>query len=123
MESKILEQYERVIKGVGFYVELCDCLQISGRERTSWLQGMVTQDVAKLTVEEGCFTALCGREGKMVGVAVIYAFETHFLLETEKGLGEKIAAHLNRYLIAEEVEIREVTGEWSAMSLFGPEIF
>ena len=43
-------------------------VRLDGAERSSWLQGMVSNDVEKLSAGQGCYAAHLTPQGKMVAL-------------------------------------------------------
>lgn len=114
-------EYEAVRSHVGI-LDLCDraLLRFAGPDRVSYLQGMVSNDVKILTAGEGIFAAVLDVQGKILADTRIFCMSDAFLMDLREPLKEKILAHLNRYLVADEVEITDLTGQYATVSLQGP---
>ncbi|KFE62702.1 YgfZ/GcvT domain-containing protein [Hyalangium minutum] len=97
-----------------------ETLRITGEDRASFLHGMVTQDVKGLPVGTAAYTALITAKGAMVADARLLKREADLLLDTEPGLGAKVREFLEKYLISEDAELHEATGEWGLLRLLGP---
>jgi folate-binding protein YgfZ len=97
-----------------------ETLRITGEDRSSFLHGMVTQDVKGLAVGAAAYTALITAKGAMVGDARLLKREADLLLDLEPGLGAKVREFLEKYLISEDAELHEATGEWGLLRLLGP---
>ncbi|TAJ98327.1 aminomethyl transferase family protein [bacterium] len=95
-------------------------LRFTGPDRVSYLQGMVSNDVKKLAPGEGVHAAVLDIQGKILADARIFCLDDSFLLDLWEPLKEKILIHLQRYLIADDVEINDLTGEYGILSLQGP---
>ncbi len=116
-----LKEYQAVRSDVGL-LDLChrSLLRFTGPDRVSYLQGMVSNDVRKLAVGEGTYAAVSDVHGKILADTRIFCTEEFFLVDLWESLKEKILTHLNRYLIADEVEITDLTGQYGIISLQGP---
>ncbi len=116
-----LQEYRTVRSEVGI-LDLCHraLLRFAGPDRVSYLQGMVSNDVKKLAPGEGVHAAVLDIQGKILADVRIFCLDDFFLLDLWEPLKEKILAHLNRYLIADDVEITDLTGEYGMISLQGP---
>ena len=97
-----------------------EALRITGEDRTSFLHGMVTQDVKGLGAGASAYTALITVKGAMVGDARIVRREDDLLLEVEPGLGDKIRQFLEKFLISEDAELHDATDEVALLRLLGP---
>lgn len=116
-----LREYSAVRSDVGL-LDLCHraLLRFTGTDRVSYLQGMVANDVKKLAPGEGMHAAILDIQGKILADTRIFGAEESFLLDLWESLKERTVAHLNRYLIADEVEIVDLTGRHGVLSLQGP---
>lgn len=114
-------EYQAVRSGVGI-LDLCDraLLRFTGPDRISYLQGMVSNDVKKPTAGEGIYAAILDIQGKILADARLFCLDNAFLLELWEPLKEKILAHLNHYLVADDVEIADLAGQHAVLSLQGP---
>ncbi len=114
-------EYAAVRSGVGI-LDLCDraLLRFTGPDRISYLQGMLSNDVKKLAPGEGIHAAVLDVQGRILADTRLFYLEDAFLLELWEPLKEKIVAHLNRYLVADDVEIADLTGQYAVLSLQGP---
>ena len=59
-------------------------VQLTGSERVSWLQGMVTNDVQKIRPGEGIYAAHLSPQGKMIAHMLILADRDRLWLELER---------------------------------------
>ena len=116
-----LEEYSAVRSQVGM-LDLCHraLLRFTGPDRVSYLQGMVSNDVKRLAPGEGAHAAVLEIQGKILADLRIFCTEDSFLLDLWEFLKERTLAHLHRYLIADEVEIADLTGQYGVVSLQGP---
>ncbi len=114
-------EYDAVRSGVGI-LDLCDraLLRFTGPDRVSYLQGMLSNDVKQPAAGEGIYAAVLDIQGKILADTRLFRLDDAFLLDLWEPLKEKILAHLNRYLVADEVEITDLTGQDGILSLQGP---
>lgn len=115
-----LAEYRAVRSRVGIF-DLCHraLLRFTGPDRVSYLQGMVSNDVKQLPPGAGTHAAVLDVQGKILADVRIFCLEDSFLLDLWEPLKEKILTHLNRYLIADDVEIGDLTGQYGIVSLQG----
>jgi folate-binding Fe-S cluster repair protein YgfZ len=64
----MLTEYYKAATGAAAIIELdlFGILKLTGSDRVSWLQGMVTNDVEKLKPGAGCYAAHLTPQGKVV---------------------------------------------------------
>ncbi len=101
---------------VGFRSRIC----LTGADRARFLHGQVTNDVKRLRAGEGCYAALVSTKGKMESDLNIYALQDELLLDFEPGLTEKISQRLEKYIVADDVQIVDVASLYGLISVQGP---
>jgi len=97
-----------------------EILRITGEDRASFLHGMVTQEVNNLPVGAATYAALVNVKGAMVADARILKREADLLMDVEPGHGAKVREFLEKYLISEDAELHDATGEYGILRLLGP---
>lgn len=91
-----------------------------GADRTRFLHGQVTNDVKKLRVGEGCYAAITTAKGKMESDLNIFALAEELLLDFEPGLTAKISARLEKFIVADDVQIVDAAPHYGLLSVQGP---
>jgi folate-binding protein YgfZ len=106
-----------------FYVDRSDRgrLRLTGKDRQSFLQGMVTNDVARLTPGQGCYAFLLDATGHVLADVRVLCLENSLFLDVEPGMASFVAETLDRYLIMEKVRITDVTEDLRQYTLIGSE--
>lgn len=95
-------------------------LQFTGPDRLSFLQGLLSNDLRQLRMFEGQAAALLTQQGKVVADVRVLCAMNSFYLDCWEPLKEKVLGHVNRYLVADEVEIEDPNEQWKILSLQGP---
>ncbi|MBI4475066.1 MAG: aminomethyl transferase family protein [Acidobacteria bacterium] len=95
-------------------------LKLTGSERASWLQGMVTNDVQKLAPDTGCYAAHLTAQGKMVAQMLILADEDTLWLTLERAAIPGLAGAFDKLLIMEDVQIADLSDQITILSVLGP---
>lgn len=115
-----LQEYEAARSQVGLF-DLChhSLLCFTGADRVSFLHGMVSNDVKALVPGKGIYAAFLDVNGKILADTRVFCTGDSFLVDLWEPLKEKILAHLNRYLIADEVEVADLTAQYGMISLQG----
>lgn len=101
---------------LSFRSRLC----LIGSDRSRFLHGQVTNDVKKLTVGEGCYSAITTAKGKMEGDMNIFCLADELLLDLEPGLTEKISRRLEKYIVADDVQIVDAAPHYGLLTVQGP---
>ncbi len=97
-------------------------LRITGEDRASFLHGMVTQEVKNLPAATAAYAAMVTVKGAMVSDVRILKREADLLLDMEPGTGTRVREFLEKYLISEDAELHEATGEYALLRLLGPQV-
>jgi len=95
-------------------------VKLTGSERVSWLQGMVTNDIQKLSAGSGCYAAHLTPQGKIVAQMHILADEDALWLSLERAAIPKLIQAFDKLLIMEDVQMTDVSDEYSTLGLIGP---
>ncbi len=82
---------------------------LRGPDRTRYLNGQVTNNVARLRPGGTCQALVCTHKGKLEGELFIRAEEDRFLMDAPEELRESLFARLGKYLIADDCELEDVT--------------
>ncbi len=97
--------------------------RLTGSDRVRYLNGQVTNDVRKASASQAIHACVTNVKGKFEGDVFIHvsADGSALLLDAEAGLREHLAARLERYIVADDVELADVTDEWRLWHGFGGE--
>jgi folate-binding protein YgfZ len=94
-------------------------IELTGRDRATFLHNFCTNDIKKLTPGEGCEAFLTNIKGRIIGHLLIFAATESLWIDSVAGAEEFIATHLDRYLITEQVEIHRRGSERADLYLSG----
>ncbi len=94
-------------------------LTVTGPDRGSWLQGMVTNDVEALPVGGACLATVLNTKGAMVGLLRVVKLADALVLEVFDGRLAPVQEFMGRYLISEDAELLEAPG-FATLCLVGP---
>jgi folate-binding protein YgfZ len=95
-------------------------VKLSGPDRVSWLQGMVTNDVEKLIPGTGCYAAHLTPQGKIVAHMHILADEDALWLSLERAAIPNLLAAFDKLLIMEDVQVVDMSNAYSVLAVSGP---
>jgi len=115
-EHAALHQAAGVID-LSFRSRIC----LVGADRARFLHGQVTNDVKKLRPGDGCYAAITTAKGKMESDLNIFCLADELLLDFEPGLAEKITPRLEKYIVADDVQIVDASPHYGLLSVQGPQ--
>jgi len=93
---------------------------LTGADRVRFLHGQVTNDVKRLRPAEGCYAALTTAKGKMESDLNIFCLPDELLLDFEPGLTTQVSQRLEKFLVADEVQIVDAAPHYGLLSVQGP---
>ncbi len=96
-------------------------IKVSGDDRARLLHAMTTNHVKDLVPGTGCYAFFLNAVGRILADANILCFDDHFLLDTEPETRVFLIEHLDKYIIADDVVLEDVTGSTFALGMEGPE--
>lgn len=95
-------------------------IHATGADRVSFLQGMLSNDVKNLAVGGGLHAAFLTQQGKLVSDLRVYADTDRLILDALTWRVDTLAEGLERYLIADDVELLRSAEEVPIAGLEGP---
>lgn len=95
--------------------------RLTGADRVRYLNGQVTNDVRKASRESALHACVVNAKGRIEAEVFIHVSPEGdaLIVDTEPGLREAIAARLERYIVADDVQLEDVTDQWSILHCFG----
>ncbi len=105
--------YKALSSGHG-YVELKNwsAVTMTGEDRQSFLHNMCTNDIRRLSTGERCEAFCTDVQGKIIAHVFVIAREDRLELLTVPGQAKTLIAHLDRYIIREDVTLADATGDF-----------
>ncbi|MGH7939639.1 MAG: YgfZ/GcvT domain-containing protein [Limisphaerales bacterium] len=91
-----------------------------GADRVRFLHGQATNDIKKLQTGEGCYTALTTAKGKMEADLNVYNLANEILLDFEPGLADRISQRLEKFIVADDVQIVNAAPDYGLLTVQGP---
>jgi folate-binding protein YgfZ len=87
--------------------------RVTGADRFRFLNGQITNDLRKASDTLAIEACVLNAKGKLNAHLFVAAFGESFLVDTEPDLRETFRERLERYIIADDVEIEDVTHKFS----------
>lgn len=95
-------------------------LELTGSDRVRFLEGMVSNEVGSLATGETCYATLLNRKGRLLADLGVLALEEAFLLDTAVGRGGTVLEALERYIVADDVTLEDLSSRWGHLAFEGP---
>ena len=86
--------------------------KFTGGDRVRYLNGQVTNDVRLLEPGHSLRAAVCNAKGRMEGIVHIQNANDELLVTAPPELRETLTARLGKFIIADDVEMTDITDDW-----------
>jgi folate-binding protein YgfZ len=115
-------EFQSLLSGCGLYdLSARAKIAVTGSDRVRWLNGMATNNVRDLASGHGVYAFLLNAQGRIQADLFVFQQGESLLVDTERGQREKVLQLFDRYIIADDVEIADVSDKLTALGLTGPE--
>jgi folate-binding protein YgfZ len=95
-------------------------LLISGKDRTRWLNGMITNNIRDLAPGYGAYGFILTAQGHNQGDLTAYNRGEHLVATTDREQAPKVTAVLQKYIIMDKVEIEDISEKLVSIGIGGP---
>jgi len=115
---------ERAFNDGAALVDRCarGAVLVDGPDALSYLQSLLSQDIAALADGQGAHALLLQPQGKLDTDLRLLQVGSEAWLDCEVGRGEALSASLRRFRIRIKAEVEDRTGGWGCLALRGPEV-
>ena len=96
-------------------------LEVTGKDRTSFLHALVSNDVKALAPGQTCGATLLDIHGKVQLTLLVWALEDRVWLITPPGTAAFALEAFDKYLFSEKAYFADVTGDLALSMLAGPQ--
>lgn len=95
-------------------------LSLTGGDRVRWLNGMVTNNIRDLAAGHGVYAFLLNPQGHILGDLYAYNRDDSITIDTDRSQVEKMLATFDHYIIMDNVEVKNLSDELTALGIAGP---
>jgi folate-binding protein YgfZ len=95
-------------------------LRISGKDRTRWLNGMITNNIRDLAEGQGVYAFKLTPQGRNEGDLTAYNRGEYLLATTDREQLPKLQPLLQRYIIMDKVELEDISDKLLSVGIAGP---
>jgi folate-binding protein YgfZ len=95
-------------------------IRVTGEDRARLLHAMTTNHIQQLEPGQGCYAFFLSAQGRILADANIFCRPDHFLLDTEPETAAKLFEHIDRYIIADDAILEDLTGSLTTIAVEGP---
>jgi folate-binding protein YgfZ len=94
---------------------------VSGKDRASYLQGLLTNDIAALGPGQGCYAAYLTAQGRMIADLWVYELGDVILLRVLRDVKPTVLERLDQFIFSEDVQLGDVTDAFMGIAVVGPQ--
>jgi folate-binding protein YgfZ len=115
-------EFHALLSGCGLYdLSWRAKIVVTGSDRVRWLNGMATNNVRDLAPGHGVYAFLLNAQGRIQADLYVFQRGDSLLVDMERGQRDKIVQLFDHYIIADDVEIADISDNLTALGLTGPE--
>lgn len=116
----IIEEHKCVRTTIGvFDVSHMGEFLVTGADAEGFLNYVTVNDVAKMSVEQAQYTAMCLEDGGIVDDLLIYKYEDRYLTVVNAANIRKDWEHMQQYLM-DGAEMQDISDETTLLAVQGP---
>lgn len=95
-------------------------IAVAGKDRASYLQGLLTNDIQALTPGTGCYSAWLTPQGRMLTDLHVLESGDMILLDVPADQVQSTLQRLDQFLFSEDVQLADLAGSLRGVWLHGP---
>lgn len=115
------DHYRAIHEGVAIgALALSGQIAIAGKDRASYLQGLLTNDIQALTPGTGCYSAWLTPQGRMLTDMHVFESGDMILLDVPADQVQGTLQRLDQFLFSEDVQLSDLAGSLRGVWLHGP---
>lgn len=120
MSDDLRQEYSALTSAAGFVALGDRCfLRLTGSDRQAFFHNFCTNDIKQLEPGQVCEAFVLNSKGKILGFVHAIATDEELLLTGHGDQSGTLMAHLDMYLIREDVEMTDVSQELAAVFVCG----
>src|SRR5947209_6865272 len=113
--------YQALRESVG-YVDLSPRGKIfaGGEDRVRLLHAMTTNNIRCLASGDGCYAFFLSAQGRVLADANVFILPDRILLDVEPDSRHALYQHLDKFIIADDVTLEDVSDSLASIGVEGP---
>lgn len=96
-------------------------LELKGEDTLDFLNRITTNDLKNLRPGESRRTIFCSDKGRIIDSVLVVNEGTRFLIFGSAGSSDKLCRWINRYIITDDVHVKDITGKTGSFEIYGPQ--
>ncbi len=96
-------------------------IRVSGEDCKRLLHAMTSNHVEQLAPGQGCYAFFLNANGRILSDVNVLAAPDSLLLDVEPASRDFVLAHLDKFIIADDVTLTDETAHWTTLAVEGPD--
>ena len=95
-------------------------LLLTGRDRASYLQGLLTNDIKAIEPGSGCYAAYLTPQGRMIADMRVFELGDGLLVSLDATVAAAVRDRFDDLVFSEDVQVKDLGAAWITFGLYGP---
>lgn len=119
--ADVQKEYAAALSGAGlYYAPLRGVIELRGKDRTTWLNNLVTHVITTLSPGEGNYAFVPNAKGRTVADLNMLMLADAIWLDIDRRMIEAAVKHFDHYHIMEDVQWEDRSDAFVRLALLGP---
>ncbi len=120
--TSVSDEYNALKNGAGIrFIPNSTIIQIAGKEALDFLHRISTNTLKDLNPFEKKNTLFLNEKGRLIDKTILLNLESFFFLIGSPDSDGKLFNWINKYIIMEDITVKDATGEYLLIELIGPQ--
>jgi folate-binding Fe-S cluster repair protein YgfZ len=95
-------------------------LLLTGRDRASYLQGLLTNDIKAIAPGSGCYATYLTPQGRMIADMRVFELGDGLLVSLAGTVATAVRDRFDDLVFSEDVQVADLSAAWITFGLYGP---
>ncbi len=95
-------------------------IRVTGEDQARLLHALATNHIEQLAAGSGCYAFFLTAQGRILADVNVLCRPDSFLLDTESETRQKLLEHLDKFIIADDVTLEDLTPALATIAVEGP---
>ncbi len=118
-DAGMLSKLKQMRETTGCFPLQVTLIDVTGSDRATFLHQLCTNDVKGMSPGDGREAFFCNVQGKVIAYVRILCLADRLRIETVPHQAERLLAHLDKYLIREDVQLVDRSHDVTELLVFG----
>ena len=95
-------------------------LLLTGSDRRSYLQGLLSNDIIALSAGDGCYATYLTAQGRMIADMRVFELGDALLVDLDGSLAQAVADRWSQFIFSEDVQVQNISSSTAEIGVYGP---